>query len=307
MEFQANSDYSNAAGDVRDASSLLALYEISDTDLQNIKSLEPFMLPQMDKMVDGFYRWLMEQPEYEQFFSDPKLLKHTQKMQHVYWKQFLTGNIDDEYVQHRRIIGATHARIGLSMTMFFAGMTIFNNLVSEIIQENSTSVQEKSNITDSVAKGLHLDTGIVCEIYNIMSNETISAQSKSLMEMSTPVTQIWDNILLLPLVGIVDSKRALDIRNAVLSTISRTRARVFILDISGVAVVDTAVANHLIKIAKATRLMGCESTLSGISPSIAETMIELGIEVGVLKTTATMMDALEGAFTRLGLRIAKVN
>ena len=68
------------------------------------------------------------------------------------------------------------------------------------------------------------------------------------MEMSTPVTQIWDGILLLPVVGIVDSKRAQDIMNAVLSAINRTQSRIFILDISGVAVVDTAVANHFIKI-----------------------------------------------------------
>ncbi|HBL10776.1 MAG TPA: anti-anti-sigma factor [Cyanobacteria bacterium UBA11162] len=305
MQFQTN--YIHSVGDVRDASSLRELYKISNRDLESIKSLEPLMLPQMDKMLDGFYDWLMGQPEYEQFFSDPKLLKHTQKMQHIYWQKFLAADINDEYVQHRRMIGETHARIGLSMTMFFAGMTIFHNLVSEIIQEKSSNSKEKVATTDSVAKVLHLDTGIVCEVYTIMSNETISAQSKSLMEMSTPVTQIWDNILLLPLVGIVDSKRALDIRNAVLSAISRSRARVFILDISGVAVVDTAVANHLIKIAKATRLMGCESTLSGISPSIAETMIELGIDIGALRTTATMMDALEAAFQRLGLRIAKTN
>ncbi|HBB35793.1 MAG TPA: anti-anti-sigma factor [Cyanobacteria bacterium UBA8803] len=305
MQFETN--YLHFAGDVRDASSLRKLYEISEKDLESIKSLEPLMLPQMDKMMDDFYRWLMEQPEYEQFFSDPKLLKHAQKMQHIHWQKFLAGHVDDEYVQHRRIIGETHARIGLSMTMFFAGMTIFHNLISEIIQDKSANAKEKVATTDAVAKVLHLDTGIVCEVYTIMSNDTIAAQSKSLMEMSTPVTQIWDNILLLPLVGIVDSKRALDIRNAVLSSISRTRARVFILDISGVAVVDTAVANHLIKIAKATRLMGCESTLSGISPSIAETMIELGIDIGALKTTATMMDALEGAFQRLGMRITKAN
>ncbi|AFZ26165.1 anti-anti-sigma regulatory factor (antagonist of anti-sigma factor) [Cylindrospermum stagnale PCC 7417] len=305
MNFQTN--YLHTAGDVRDSSSLRQLYEISDRDLEEIKSLEPLMLPQMDKMVDGFYRWLMEQPEYEQFFSDPKLLKHTQKMQRIYWEKFLAGKVDDEYVEHRRVIGETHARIGLSMTMFFAGMTIFNNLVSEIIQEKGTNAKNKVTTADAVAKVIHLDTGIVCEVYSIMSNEMISVQSKSLMEMSTPVTQVWDDILLLPLVGIVDSKRALDIRNAVLSAISRTRARVFILDISGVAVVDTAVANHLIKIAKATRLMGCESTLSGISPAIAETIIELGIDTGTLKTTATMMDALEGAFQRLGLRITKTH
>ena len=91
------------------------------------------------------------------------------------------------------------------------------------------------------------------------------------MEMSTPVAEIWDDILMLPLVGIIDSKRAQDIMTAVLSRIAETHSRTLILDISGVAVVDTAVANHLIKITKATRLMGCACTISGISPAIAQT------------------------------------
>ena len=91
--------------------------------------------------------------------------------------------------------------------------------------------------------------------------------------------------------------------NAVLAEIAKTQARVFIMDISGVAVVDTAVANHLIKITKATRLMGCSCTISGVSPAIAQTIVELGIEVGSVKTTATMKDALSDAFNRLGMEI----
>ena len=151
-----------------------------------------------------------------------------------------------------------------------------------------------------------LDVGVFVETYTQIEKETIRPQSRSLMEMSTPVTEIWSGILLLPLVGIIDSKRAQDIMNAVLAKISESHARMFILDISGVGVVDTAVANHLVKITKATRLMGCDSTISGVSPAIAQTIVELGIDVGTVQTTATMRDALADAFRNLGVQVTEL-
>ena len=78
------------------------------------------------------------------------------------------------------------------------------------------------------------------------------------------------------------------------------RAKVFVLDISGVATVDTAVANQLIKITKATRLMGCEAIVSGLSPAIARTIVELGVNVGEIRTTATLRDAFETALHLVG-------
>jgi rsbT co-antagonist protein RsbR len=122
------------------------------------------------------------------------------------------------------------------------------------------------------------------------------------MEMSTPVTEIWEGLLFLPIVGIIDSRRSRDVMNAALNKIAETQARVFILDISGVGIVDTAVANHLIKITRATRLMGCETTISGVSPAIAQTIVDLGIDVGEVQTTATMRDALADAVHAIGLR-----
>lgn len=118
--------------------------------------------------------------------------------------------------------------------------------------------------------------------------------------MSTPVTPIWEGILLLPLVGVLDSMRASDIMKKSLSMISETRAKVFVLDISGVATVDTAVANQLIKITKATRLMGCHAIVSGLSPAIAHTIVELGVDVESIRTTATLRDAFETALTIIG-------
>ncbi len=131
----------------------------------------------------------------------------------------------------------------------------------------------------------------------------VEARSTALLEMSTPVTVIWRDILMLPVVGIIDSNRAENIMNAMLTAIAETQARVIIMDITGVAMVDTAVANHLIKMTKATRLMGCECTISGVSAAIAQTMVELGIDVGDIQTTATLKDALVGAFRATGSEI----
>jgi rsbT co-antagonist protein RsbR len=154
---------------------------------------------------------------------------------------------------------------------------------------------------------MNMDMAIVVETYSKVINESISAQSQALMEMSTPVTQIWEGILMLPVVGIIDSKRAQEIMATTLAKISETQAQVFIMDISGVAVVDTQVANHMIQITKATRLMGCESTISGLSPSIAETIVQLGIDVGKVRTTATLKDALSSAFRRVGMAIQEAS
>jgi methyl-accepting chemotaxis protein len=131
-------------------------------------------------------------------------------------------------------------------------------------------------------------------------SDEVQKRSLAMLEMSTPVTKIWDGVLFAPIVGIIDSKRSVDIMNRALSSISDTRARTLLLDIGGVAVVDTAVANHLIKIAKAAVLMGCKTIISGISPSIAQTITELGIDLGSIRTTSTIESALRESITKPG-------
>jgi len=122
--------------------------------------------------------------------------------------------------------------------------------------------------------------------------QEVEKRSLALLEMSTPVTKIWDGVLFAPIVGIVDSRRSIDIMNKALSSIADSRAHTLMLDIGGVGVVDTAVANHLIKIAKAAVLMGCRTIISGISPAIAQTIAELGIDMGSIQTTSTIESAL---------------
>ena len=283
---------------------LLDLYGISDSDLAAVHSAGLLVRPRVDELIESFYDWLKQLPEFDEFFSDPDLLKRVMQSQADYWHTFLAGTVNDNYINERRRVGEAHARIGLPLHIYFAAMNKFLIDLREMLRGSDLPEDDLVHSNVALSKLLNMDTGVVVETYARLVNERITAQSKMLMEMSTPVTQIWRGILMLPVVGIIDSKRAQDVMTATLSKIAETQARMFILDISGVAVVDTAVANHLIKITKATRLMGCDSTISGVSPSIAQTIVELGIDVGGIKTTATLRDALGDAFNHLGIEMS---
>lgn len=118
-----------------------------------------------------------------------------------------------------------------------------------------------------------------------------------------PITILWENILMLPLVGLVDSKRTQEIMECVLVKILETEAKVIILDVLGVAIVDSKVASHLIKITLACKLMGADCIISGISPAVALTLVELGVELRGVNTTATLKDAVALAFDTIGFEV----
>ena len=133
--------------------------------------------------------------------------------------------------------------------------------------------------------------------------EKLKEQGRTIMEISTPVIQLWDKILVLPVVGVVDSYRAQQMMDTMLNKLKSTGSKIIILDIQGVAAVDSAVANHFIKIAKATRLMGCTCILSGISPAVAQTLVQLGIDLGTVRTNSNLQESLSDSFRILHYRV----
>jgi len=129
--------------------------------------------------------------------------------------------------------------------------------------------------------------------------ELIGRQQQELLELSTPVVELWDGILALPLIGTLDSARTQIVMESLLERIVDSGAEIAIIDITGVPTVDTLVAQHLIKTISAARLMGADCILSGIRPQIAQTIVHLGLELNVV-SKATMADALGLALRRSG-------
>jgi PAS domain S-box-containing protein len=125
------------------------------------------------------------------------------------------------------------------------------------------------------------------------AEELIRRQRDEILELSTPVIQVWDRVLALPIIGTLDSNRASRLTESLLAKIADLSAEIVILDISGVPTIDTQVAQHLLKTVHAARLMGATSILSGVRPETAQAMVHLGIEIGSLRSRSTLRDALQ--------------
>jgi rsbT co-antagonist protein RsbR len=138
------------------------------------------------------------------------------------------------------------------------------------------------------------------EAYVAGRDEVILGQQRTMLELSTPVVKLWDGIVAVPLIGTLDSGRTQMVMENLLQAIVDTGSQVAIIDITGVSMVDTLVAQHLLKTVAATRLMGADCIISGIRPQIAQTMVHLGVDLGEVTTKATLADAFLVALRRVG-------
>ena len=144
------------------------------------------------------------------------------------------------------------------------------------------------------------------ESYQKTREQIIGEQQREMLELSTPVVQLWEGVLGLPLIGTLDSARTQVVMENLLQRIVDTGARIAVIDVTGVPTVDTLVAQHLLKTVAAARLMGADCIISGIRPQIAQTIVHLGLELNTVATKATLADAFALALQRVGLGVTRV-
>lgn len=167
---------------------------------------------------------------------------------------------------------------------------------------DSAALAESISQATGILDGLAMHT---FETFLKAREEVIRSQQSDMLELSTPVVQIWDGIVALPLIGTLDSNRTSIVMETLLQTIVQTRSEIAIIDITGVPTVDTQVAQHLLKTVAAARLMGADCIISGIRPQIAQTMVHLQIDLGNVITKATMAEALKAAMSRSGFVVIR--
>ncbi len=160
---------------------------------------------------------------------------------------------------------------------------------------------EETAATSSLFDRLGLFT---IEVYQRTREQVILRQQQELLELSTPVVQLWKGVLALPLIGTLDSARTQVVMESLLQKIVDTEAEIAIIDITGVPTVDTLVAQHLLKTIAAARLMGADCIISGIRPQIAQTIVHLGVNLEDVVTKATLADAFLVALKRTGSSIS---
>ena len=130
----------------------------------------------------------------------------------------------------------------------------------------------------------------------------IREQQEAIRELSTPVLQVRDRLLILPIIGVLDTQRARQLTEQLLSAIRSSRAKVVVIDITGVAAIDATVANHIVQTVEAARLMGASAIITGLSSKIAQTLVDLGVDLSMMHTVGDLQGGLEEAERVIGLR-----
>lgn len=185
-------------------------------------------------------------------------------------------------------------------------MSLKRPLFEQLKQEfgnDAKSIYNESWVATELLEKLALFT---TEMYQKAREEVIHRQQQDLLELSTPVVKLWEGILVLPMIGTLDSARTQVVMESLLQRIVETGSDVAIIDITGVPTVDTLVAQHLLKTVTAARLMGADCIISGIRPQIAQTIVHLGVALGDVTTKANISDAFGLALKRRNLTVCKI-
>ncbi|MER6623648.1 STAS domain-containing protein [Streptomyces sp. NPDC000931] len=202
-------------------------------------------------------------------------------------------------------MGAARSRAGLSNTQVSSELAALwppaeNLLVAESDQASPEELRAWSTTLSMLLGTLRL---VVMQTALSETQSLIDRQRLQLLEVATPVIKLWDGIVAVPLIGTLDSARSQVVMETLLNAVVEQHARFAILDITGVPTVDSLVAQHLMKTVAAARLMGAECVVSGIRPAIAQTIVHLGLDLGTVKTRASLADALGYCLHELGTNI----
>src|SRR3984893_6764075 len=134
----------------------------------------------------------------------------------------------------------------------------------------------------------------------------IRQQQEAIRELSTPVLQVRERLLILPIIGVIDPQRARQLTEQLLRGIRTNRAKVVVIDITGVAAMDGTVANHLVQTVEASRLLGASSIVTGLSPEIAQTLVNIGVDLGKMNTVGDLQGGIEQAERLLGYKVVQL-
>jgi rsbT co-antagonist protein RsbR len=220
------------------------------------------------------------------------------------------GNVQSpEWKEAREMLGnlsINRGKMGFSPAetasfVFSLKQPIFQILREELSDDAVRLAEETWNLS-ILLDNLGL---LTTEVYQKGREEVIARQQQEMLDLSTPVVELWEGILAVPLIGTLDSARTQVVMESLLERIVTTRSRLAIIDITGVPTVDTLVAQHLLKTVAAARLMGAECIISGIRPQIAQTIVHLGVNLSDVITKSSLADAFAIALERTGRTVVR--
>ncbi len=284
----------------------LEFVSVGAEDRERITAVKADVLDHLDEHVSAFFDHLSGFAEARGLTSRPELLDEARRLKREHLVAMVAGDYGSGYIGQRFRLGQLYSRAALEVSIF---MGAFHALMASIGRRIMTRYPKDPmaglDHFMSLKKIAFFDIAIIVDAMMADREQTIRQQQEAIRELSTPTLQIRDQLLILPIIGVLDTQRAKQLTDNLLRAIRAHRARVVVMDITGVATVDSKVANHLIQTVEAAALMGASVIVTGVSAEVAQSLVTLGIDLGRITTLGDLQGGLEEAERILRYSVAR--
>jgi len=277
-----------------------------DEDARAVQALSGLVADHLDAFADAFFTHLGSFDEAAGLTKNRALLDKARKLKQAHLRAMVTGEYDSSYVEDRLRLATLYAHAGLESRLFLAAFhALMRTIGFEVMKQAARNPTEGFSWFMALQKVAFFDLSIIVDVMVFERERVIRLQQEALRELSTPVLQIRERLLILPMIGVIDTQRARQLTESLLHAIRAHRAKVAVIDITGVPVVDSKVANHLMQTVMAARLMGTLAIVTGLSAEVAQALVTLGVDLGNVRTAGDLQGGLEEAEHVLGYTMVR--
>jgi len=278
---------------------------LEPTDQIRIRSIKELIHAHAEEFTTVFFASLSSLDEAKPLLASRELLDRARRQELAHLLAMVDGAHDLAYVEQRVQLARLYSR-GLEARVFLGAFhAMFKQIGIVVMKKFPNDALEGFETYGSLKKLVFFDIAITMDVLAFERERVIRQQQEAIRELSTPVLQIRDRLLLLPIIGVIDTLRARLITESLLRAVRANRARVVVMDVTGVATIDSKVANHLLQTVSAARLMGATVIVSGLSSDVAQSLVSLGIDVDKFNTVGDLQGGLVEAEHLLGYRVVR--
>jgi rsbT co-antagonist protein RsbR len=290
----------------RDIERRKAFIDFQSDDVARIATIKELVVRNADRYASMFFDHLATAEEASGLIRNRGLLEQARRLKHEHLIAMVQGDYGRDYMEQRVRLGVLYSRAGLDARVFLGAFHLLMRAIgADILKQYADAPGAGFDCFMSVMKIGFLDIGLIVDVLIAERERTIKLQQHAIRELSTPVLQLRDRLLVLPMIGVIDSMRAKQLTDDLLLAIRSKRAKIVVMDVTGVAAVDSKVANHLIQTVAAARLMGANVIVTGISADVAQSLVALGVDLTSIKTMNDLQGGLEEAERLLGYKVAQ--
>jgi rsbT co-antagonist protein RsbR len=273
-------------------------------DQKRVMELQPIVLEHLEDYTNAFFAFLDGIEEARRPLANPEVAERARMLKRDHLRSMVQAEYGVESVEQRIKLALLYSAIGLDTRVFLGAFHhLMKTIGTTVIRRYEKAPLDGFEAFMSLKKLAFFDIGLIVDVIIFERERVIRQQQEAIRELSTPVLQIRERLLLLPIIGVIDSHRARLVTDSLLRAIRANRARVVVMDVTGVATIDSKVANHLLQTATAARLMGAIVILTGVSAEVAQSLAALGIELSKFNTVGDLQGGVEEAEHILGYRV----